>query len=780
MYKGIKKILASLLLGCVAICSFDGCSIKNNKAKIGRYEEKELSRIDGITNIYSIRELKGKKFFVIGSDEDGNFKCFESNDDGKSFTQKEVKINPESSGDFVQVNNGYIDKDGVVYLNCNEFTNENKKRLDEIESKEGELTDDEMNEEVKIYNEAKKLLYKVDTSLNSSIINHDDIKDSNYETILGVNNNNIYLSYDKSSDNDINCSIVQIDMSNGKIKNELKISGDTAYNGTIVGDKLVCSLSSGTKCYDLNSLKETSKLKNFNKDQYENNEIFQGEDNKTLYSVKDKGLYKYNLKTQKLSNIIEGSLSSFGDRNMYFNTATVTGNNKIIAAFSDEEGNVTLYKYTYNKDLASKPDKEITVYSLYNNGTLDSAVNGYMKKHKDVYVKCEYGIEDYGNDSTTENDAIKKLNTELMAGKGPDIVFLDGIDSSKYVKKGIFADLESVLKEHKKEMLKNVVKAYKSKDNKIYEVPLSIEIPVITGKNVSEINDLESLNKAVLEASKKGEKNIMNLYDAKQFLYVLYYSCAGSWIKDDNTINKDKLKTFLKESQSIYKTCTDSNTDSVKNKLKKYIAEIKKQDLSYNYYEYYLLNDGNDSDFMFEDTSLYNLGYFYSDSDLAICKSLSNKGEKLDYNIWEGQIGKYFIPSEKVAVNSKSKHIDDAKDFVSYLLSDKYQSTSFSTPVNKNALKKSIKERNNSKYGGYGSMCYGDNGENELKIKNLDKDTIKKFISDIESLDSVCYSDKIILNQAEDEFVNYISGKNNNLDDAVNKISDKLQIALSE
>ena len=90
-----------------------------------------------------------------------------------------------------------------------------------------------------------------------------------------------------------------------------------------------------------------------------------------IFSLKN----KYNLKTEKLSNIIEGSLSSFGDRNMYFNTATVTGNNKIIAAFSDEEGNVTLYKYTYNKDLASKPDKEITVFSLYNNGTLDTAIN---------------------------------------------------------------------------------------------------------------------------------------------------------------------------------------------------------------------------------------------------------------------------------------------------------------------------------------------------------------------------------------------------------------------
>ena len=51
-----------------------------------------------------------------------------------------------------------------------------------------------------------------------------------------------------------------------------------------------------------------------------------------------------------------------------------------------------------------------------------------------------------GDDGVTRTDALKTLNTEIMAGKGPDILILDGISSETYVEQGMLEDLSGILK----------------------------------------------------------------------------------------------------------------------------------------------------------------------------------------------------------------------------------------------------------------------------------------------------------------------------------------------
>ena len=51
-----------------------------------------------------------------------------------------------------------------------------------------------------------------------------------------------------------------------------------------------------------------------------------------------------------------------------------------------------------------------------------------------------------GENGLTAEDAIKALNTEIMAGNGPDVIMLDGLPIESYLAKGMLADLSENLK----------------------------------------------------------------------------------------------------------------------------------------------------------------------------------------------------------------------------------------------------------------------------------------------------------------------------------------------
>ena len=84
------------------------------------------------------------------------------------------------------------------------------------------------------------------------------------------------------------------------------------------------------------------------------------------------------------------------------------------AAMQGED--IKIYSYVYSKDTPTTPDTELTVYSLKDNDFIKQAAVLFQKKYPDVYVNIETGMS--GDDSVTDTDALKVLNTEIMAGNG--------------------------------------------------------------------------------------------------------------------------------------------------------------------------------------------------------------------------------------------------------------------------------------------------------------------------------------------------------------------------
>ena len=105
----------------------------------------------------------------------------------------------------------------------------------------------------------------------------------------------------------------------------------------------------------------------------------------------------------------------------------------------------------------------------------------FRKSNPDVYVKQEIGLSgDYG---MTKEDAIRNLNTRLLAGEGPDILLLDELPLDSYIEKSILADLSEMTEEMEKNggYFSNILKAYQN-ENGLYAVPVRFRIPVLIGE----------------------------------------------------------------------------------------------------------------------------------------------------------------------------------------------------------------------------------------------------------------------------------------------------------
>jgi hypothetical protein len=176
---------------------------------------------------------------------------------------------------------------------------------------------------------------------------------------------------------------------------------------------------------------------------------------------------------------VDGGLCSLGAPSYTLKKLLIGTENDYYVSLSDN--NSIIYEhYVYDKELTSIPSKELTIYALKDNKTIRQAIFTFQKKNPDIYVN--FRIADTGNSSTTKEDYIRTLNTELLAKKGADILVLDGLPIDSYIEKGILEDMGSIFKPMSESgRLLNNITDYYMKDSKVYAMPMLFTMPVIYG-----------------------------------------------------------------------------------------------------------------------------------------------------------------------------------------------------------------------------------------------------------------------------------------------------------
>lgn len=131
-----------------------------------------------------------------------------------------------------------------------------------------------------------------------------------------------------------------------------------------------------------------------------------------------------------IEQIADGQMTALGDTQRSPSALQALDNGEFRVMF---DGNFMVEMY-YDETLPAGPAKELTVYSLEESGWIRYAGQLFQKKHPDVLVRYETGMD--GDNAVSREDALKNLNTRLLAGDVPDVIVLDRMDIEQYADKG--------------------------------------------------------------------------------------------------------------------------------------------------------------------------------------------------------------------------------------------------------------------------------------------------------------------------------------------------------
>lgn len=270
-----------------------------------------------------------------------------------------------------------------------------------------------------------------------------------------------------------------------------------------------------------------------------------------VFFTTDKGLYSFIPGGSVIEELVNGSRTTLGDPR-FCPTALTGAEDGSFYVLGDRSGENLLLHYVYDTEMPAVADTQLKIFMLYQDEDMPQMVSQYQVAHPEVTIDLEIGLS--GEEGVTEADALRTLNTEILAGNGPDLICLDGFNLDAYLEKGILADLSGVLNQAEP-TLEQITRCYEA-DGKVCAVPTSFTLPVMYGPShiVSQIHDWDSLI-AGCQQAKAERPDARGVLCAFQPMYTadrFYDGCCSTFMNSDGTINEGKLTEFYAGMKRVY------------------------------------------------------------------------------------------------------------------------------------------------------------------------------------------------------------------------------------
>ena len=152
-----------------------------------------------------------------------------------------------------------------------------------------------------------------------------------------------------------------------------------------------------------------------------------------------------------------------------------------------------LYRYTFDETLAAATET-LEVWSLGENATVRSAVQAFAQAHPECETVYSPAVTPDG--AVTTDDALRTLNTELLAGEGPDVLILDGADLDAFAESGLLADLSAAVDTGA--LYDFIAGDYTQADGSVPLLPARFTVPLVHGApgtldGVATLDDIAAL-----------------------------------------------------------------------------------------------------------------------------------------------------------------------------------------------------------------------------------------------------------------------------------------------
>jgi multiple sugar transport system substrate-binding protein len=327
---------------------------------------------------------------------------------------------------------------------------------------------------------------------------------------------------------------------------------------------------------------------------------------------------------------------------------------------------------------------------------LQEAIEKYEAEHKDIDIEVkEYsplpeaakqskgGVVMVKGDPKDLEKYTSTVNTEIMSGKGSDILMLQDLPYEKYAEKGLLQDFNSLMENdksfNKEDYYKNVLDAI-NVNGKNYGMPLGFDL------------NLLSANKSILESSGVTIKDNWTWQDFEE----IAAKVAGGEGADKKYALSNTSESELTGSMvmSSYDKFVDSKAKEVKFDSKEFIDLLT---TAKKMVDNGLVNTEkagkNIIDLTSRGSSVFNIENIGMPMELSIAKM--GFGNAADFYNAPGTEGGYSFGSNSIlGINSKSKYTKEAWDFIKYLMSEEVQSGKNFTelPINKKALEEKIED----------------------------------------------------------------------------------------
>ncbi len=538
--------------------------------------------------------------------------------------------------------------------------------------------------------------------------------------------------------------VYQVDVSDGSIKQTYEFGGDAELKESfLAGDKLVCQTDTEVLVFDTATGEQQPKEEVLQKSIAESG-YFRAVDSldggKGMYWLTSKGLYHYAFGGSVMEQVMDGSLNSLANPSFYVNTLLMLDDKNLLVAASDSSSasptGIVLVKFAYSADTPARPEKELKVYSLNDSREMRQAISRYQKEHTDVYVNYEVALSE--ENGMTSSDALKTLTTEVMAGKGPDVLMLDGMPVETYAQKGILKDLSAVAADAGGNYFENILNAYRDEQGQMCAIPARFLMPMVHAGSeyYTPGEGFESFTE---------RKDALVNMEPDSVVEKFWYTCGAAWKKEDGTLDKEKVIEFLTRLKNAYGEYKASQEDGMEISLAmdgQTPNSLQKVGLGYG--EFDLAGKKINT----------NIG-LYSGDDYGMMRAVSKKLEGGDFGILPGQAKDVFVPSMVLGVSSKSAQPEVAESFVEYLLSPDAQRLTMSggLPIDRDAFRSVIDGHEyESKDGQEPSMqmvsVAGDSEDiNEaisFEMVPTPEEEIKKITDMAESLENPALMDDVI------------------------------------
>ncbi|MCM1175530.1 MAG: extracellular solute-binding protein [Blautia sp.] len=509
--------------------------------------------------------------------------------------------------------------------------------------------------------------------------------------------------------------------------------------------------------------------------------FFMGEEN-VLYLAGAQGLHRHVLGGSAMEQVIDGALCTLSNPSYMLEGMVMLENNEFLALFTGAR----LVRFTYDPEIPTVPDDMIKVYSLKDNTTIRQAVSLYQTANPDVLVHYEVGITD--GSSITREDALKSLNTKIMAGEGPDVLILDDMPLDSYMEKGLLLDMSAFMDglSGDETLFQNIVEAMKT-DGKLYAMPCEICLPIVAGeeKYIAQMRDLEGIADGMEELRKDNpEKDLLMVSSAKGIMRLFAMSCMPAWFTESGKLDKEAVEEFLIQTKRIYDAQMDGllqkDIDRYNRANENWMAEFGEARENSKY-----LRTGAGALLYTAEYTQIHCGAVDSFNEYAGMRSINRVSgyENTVWTVMNGQSSNIFCANTLLGINAASGHPERAEDFIRLCLGKENQTEIWTgLPVNQAAFEQIFIP--DDRVDGEGAFSWESMGTPDGERADFisywpDEEQKEDLRKCIEALTTPYIEDKVLENAVYEEGGGYLQ-EMVSLEDALRAIEKRVSLYMAE